>query len=449
MKNVFDVIILGAGSSGINAAVCASRQGMNVLLIDQNGYPGGTNTSAMVGPLMTFHDGDTQVVKGIAQEIIDRLAARGGTLGHIPDPIGVVSSITPVDSEILKQVYFEMLAEEKNITTLLHTFFVDASVQDGCVHSVRVINKSGIETYEGKVFIDASGDADLAAACGVDFLVGRTQDGMAQPMTLMFTVQNVCLSETVEYVLKNPDQFVLNPDCDLNRYLAVSGFFNLVDQARKNGDFPLLRDRVLFFEGVHKGEVTVNMTRVTRLSGVNGDDKAEAEFEAHNQVDIVMNFLKKYIPGFSHARLKGIAASTGVRESRRIVGVETLDADMILHDCEHPLSVAVCAYPIDIHDPTGANLNCESKEKGCYDIPYGVMLPENVSNLLVTGRCISATHEAIASARITATAMALGQAAGMAAAISVKDNTAVQKIDVNKLQHLLWESGAIPGKKWL
>ncbi len=324
-----------------------------------------------------------------------------------------------------------------------------ASVQDGCVHSVRVINKSGIETYKGKVFIDASGDADLAAACGVDFLVGRTQDGMAQPMTLMFTVQNVCLSETVEYVLKNPDQFVLNPDCDLNRYLAVSGFFSLVEEARKNGDFPLLRDRVLFFEGVHKGEVTVNMTRVTRLSGVNGDDKAEAEFEAHNQVDIVMNFLKKYIPGFSHARLKGIAASTGVRESRRIVGIETLDEDMILHDCEQTDSVAVCAYPIDIHDPTGANLNCESKEKGCYDIPYGVMLPENVSNLLVTGRCISATHEAIASARITATAMALGQAAGMAAAISVKDNTAVQKIDVNKLQCLLRESGAIPGKKWL
>jgi len=162
-----------------------------------------------------------------------------------------------------------------------------------------------------------------------------------------------------------------------------------------------------------------------------------------------MNFLKKYVPGFSSARLKGIAASTGVRESRRIHGIDTLDSDMIIRGLEQTDSVAVCAYPIDIHDPTGANLNCDGNEKGCYDIPYGVMAPENVSNLLVTGRCISATHEAIASARITATAMALGQAAGMAAAISARENTAVQKIDVKKLQMLLREAGAIPGKKWL
>ena len=119
MKKVYDIIVVGAGSSGINAAVCAARRGMSVLLIDKNGYPGGTNTSAMVAPLMTFHAGDKQVVKGIAQEIVDRLAARGGTLGHIPDPIGMVSTITPIDSELLKLVYFEMLSTEPNITVLL------------------------------------------------------------------------------------------------------------------------------------------------------------------------------------------------------------------------------------------------------------------------------------------------------------------------------------------
>lgn len=449
MKNVYDVIIVGAGSSGMNAAICAARKGLQVLLIDQNGYPGGTNTSAMVGPLMTFHDGDKQVVKGIAQEIIDRLAAKGGTLGHVPDPIGVVASITPVDSELLKQVYFEMLAEEKNITTLLHTFFVDADVRSNTVRSVRIVNKSGMQTFEGKIFIDASGDADLAAACGADFVVGRKHDGMAQPMTLMFGVENVDLQETVAYVHQNPEQFILNKDCDLTQYLAVSGFFSLVEQARKNGDFPLPRDRVLFFQGVHPGEVIINMTRVTKLSGVNGDDRTEAEIQAHKQVDIVMAFLKKYIPGFANARIKAIASATGVRESRRIVGMETLDTDMIFNSEQNDYSVAVCAYPIDIHDPVGAELNWIRKGKGCYDVPYGVMVPKKITNLLVTGRCISATHEAMASVRITPTAMALGQAAGTAASIAVTEKASVQSIDVHKIQDLLWQDGAVPGKRWL
>jgi hypothetical protein len=374
---------------------------------------------------------------------------KGGTLGHVPDPIGVVASITPVDSELLKQVYFEMLAEEKNITTLLHTFLVDADVRSNTVRSVRVVNKSGMQTFEGKVFIDASGDADLAAACGADFAVGRKHDGMAQPMTLMFGVENVDLQETIAYVHHNPEQFILNKDCDLNKYLAVSGFFSLVEQARKNGDFPLPRDRVLFFQGVHPGEVIINMTRVTKLSGVNGDDRTEAEIQAHKQVDIVMAFLKKYIPGFANARIKAIASATGVRESRRIVGVETLDTDMIFNSEQNDNSVAVCAYPIDIHDPVGAELNWIRKGKGCYDVPYGVMVPKKITNLLVTGRCISATHEAMASVRITPTAMALGQAAGIAASIAVTEKTSVQAIDVQKLQNLLWQDGAIPGKRWL
>lgn len=449
MKKTFDVIIVGAGSSGINAAISAARKGMQVLLIDQNGYPGGTNTSAMVAPLMTFHAGEKQVVKGIAQEIVDRLAERGGTLGHVPDPIGVVSSITPIDAELLKLVYFEMLSEEPNIVTLLHTFFMGVEMEKGRVQAVKVQNKSGIATYEAKVFIDATGDADLAAACNVDFMLGRKHDGMAQPMTLMFTVGNVDLEKTTEYVLQNPEQFILNQDCDLQQYLAVSGFFNLVEQARRNGDFPLPRDRVLFFQGVHPGEVIVNMTRVTKLSGVNAKELTEAEFEAHKQVDIVVAFLKKYIPGFSDARLRSIAAATGVRESRRITGVATLDSDMVLNNEQNDDAVAVCAYPIDIHDPVGAELNWIRKGKGCYDIPYGVMVPQKVANLLVTGRCISATHEAIASARITVTAMALGQAAGTAASLAVTQKTPFRDINVQVLQETLWRDGAIPGKRWL
>lgn len=450
MRKNYDVIIAGAGPSGINAALCAARSGMSVLLIDKNACPGGTNTLGMVGPLMTFHAGEKQVVRGIAQEIIDRLAERGGTLGHIPDPIGMVSTITPIDTELLKLVYFDMLSREPGITMLLHSVLAEAEVEDGSVKSVGVLGKGGKEVFRGRVFIDATGDADLSALCGADFMLGRKHDGLAQPMSLMFSMGGVDIGRTAEYVINNPEQFIFNPDCDLKKYLAVSGFFSLVAQAKENGDFPLPRDRVLFFQGLHRNEVLVNMTRVTRLSGIRTEELTAAEIEAHRQVGITVSFLQKYIPGFADARLQSIAAATGVRESRRIAGVQMLTKEMVLNGAQHKDSVAVCAFPIDIHDPAGAELGWIRKEKiCCYDIPYGVMLPRNISNLLVTGRCISAEHEAIASARITATAMALGQAAGTAAFLAADRNESCGQIPVEELQKLLAAAGAVPGKGWI
>nr|WP_275061463.1 FAD-dependent oxidoreductase [Diplocloster modestus] len=450
VKRIYDVIVAGAGPGGMTAALSAARNGMKVLLIDRNGCPGGMNTSGMVCPLMTFHAGEKQVVKGLAQEIVDRLAKRGATLGHIPDPIGMVSTITPIDPEMLKLVYFEMLAEEPNIKTLLYTVLESAQCEDGVVKSVTVLNKSGKTVYQAKTFIDATGDGDLAVACGADCVLGRSRDGMTQPMTLMFTVGGVNLPETVDYVEKNPEQFILNKKCDLRKYLAVSGFFNLVTEAQEKGELTLPRDRVLFFQGVHEGEVLVNMTRVTKLSGVNAKDLTAAEFEAHKQVDEILRFFQNYIPGFQNCYLRVVASVTGVRESRRIVGIETLELDDVLNNAVSDRSVAVCAWPVDIHDPVGNELNWMRKAKACcYDIPYGVMVPKKLKNLLATGRCISATHEALASARISATAMALGEAAGAAAAIGVKNSQSLAQVDVGELQKKLLAQGAVPGKSWL
>lgn len=131
----YDVIVAGAGPSGCMAALAAARMGATVLLVEKNPFPGGSNTAAMVCPLMTFHSGDKQIVRGIAQEVIDRLAARGATLGHIPDPLGVTSTITPIEPSALRLVYFEMLAAEPNITLLLHSFLCDARMERGGRHA--------------------------------------------------------------------------------------------------------------------------------------------------------------------------------------------------------------------------------------------------------------------------------------------------------------------------
>lgn len=446
MNKIYDVIVAGAGPGGITAAISAARNGSSVLLLDRNGYPGGTNTSAMVGPLMTFHSGKDQIIKGIAEEIIDQLRKRDATLGHVPDPLGVVSTITPIEPDVLKLVYFSMLSKERRITTLFNTYITGVESNAGKLSAVQTIGKGGSASYHGRCFIDATGDGDLAYYAHADFVMGRMKDGLSQPMTLMFKMRNVNTEEIISYIHKNPEQFIFNRECDLNSYLAVSGFFKEVERAKCNGDLTLPRDRVLCFEGVHKGDMIVNMTRATMLSGVNSQDLTSAEFELYHQIDEILKFLKKYIPGFGEAFLDKVADSVGVRESRRISGMATLDSDVIINSSSSPESVAMCAFPIDIHDPAGADLNWVRKERNCcYDVPFGVMVPKGFSNLLVTGRCISATHEALASVRVTPTVMALGEAAGTAASMT----NDFSQININELQEKLASQGAVPGRKWL
>lgn len=444
----YDLIVAGAGASGCMATIAAARMGAKVLLIDKNPYPGGTNTAGMVCPLMTFHSGKKQIVKGIAQEVIDRLKEKNATLGHIPDPLGVTSSITPIEPAGLRLVYFEMFAEEPNITLRLHSFVNGVQVRNGNLESVKVMGKEGASTFQADRFIDATGDADLAALCRVGFDVGRPSDGLSQPMTIVFKVGGVDLGKVVEYMRKRPEQFILQKDyTNLDQYVAVSGFFDLVNRAADNHEFNIPRDRILFFQGLHPGEIFVNTSRIIKHNGLSAVDQTQAEEEASRQVDELMRFFHKYLPGFENCYLSAVADVAGVRESRRIRGRYVLTQDDIYEERVSQEGVAVCAFPIDIHDPEGKELTwVRQKQNFCYDIPYGVMVQKKIHNLLVTGRCISATHEALASARISATAMALGQAAGTAAVLSARQKSDFDHLDVSILQDELRRQGAIPTK---
>jgi hypothetical protein len=362
----------------------------------------------------------------------------------------MVATITPIDTEALKMLYFEMIADEPNIFPLLNSEITGISIENGVIQSIKISGRYGEKTISGKVFIDATGDGDIMSLAKERYDVGRDQDGFSQPMSLMFKVKGIDLKAVRNYIKENKEQFVWDNECSVDDYLAVAGFFSLVKKAQQNGDLTIPRDRVLFFQGLSEDEAIVNMTRVIKLSGLDSEDLTKAEFEAHAQVDEILRFFRKYIPGFENCVLKAVGNTVGVRESRRLSGEFKLTADDVLDNKEFPDSVAICAFPIDIHSPTGQELNWVQKEKfGCFDIPYKVMLPQNTKNLLVTGRCISATHEALASARISATAMALGQAAGLACAMSVKGDVALHDLNVADLQDNLYKHGAIPGKKWI
>jgi hypothetical protein len=443
-----DIIVAGAGPSGCAAAIAAARMGARVLLIERYGFAGGMNTAALVGPLMTFHAGKLQIIRGIAQEIVDRLVEAGGSLGHIADPLGVASSITPVDSEYLKLVWEDLLAGS-GVDVLFHTVIHSLDREGRRIRGVRWVNKSGGGSSGPGYFIDATGDGDLAALGGMDFFEGRESDGRAQPMTLIFKMGGVDMARIKEAMAAEPSQFVLDSgvtDIKNMPYLAVSGFFRAVEEARRRGEFGLPRDRVLLFQGLRPGEALINMTRVLNRRAVDAADLSAAEREGRRQAAEAAGFLKKYIPGFADSFLTALGAQIGVRESRRIKGRICVTAEDVRGGRVFPDGVALGAFPIDIHDPGGKELDWKPGDRNnCYEIPYRAMYGE-LANLLVTGRCVSATHEAMASIRISATAMALGQAAGIAAVLAAAGGIDVDRLDPALVQKELLRQGAIPRK---
>ena len=204
---------------------------------------------------------------------------------------------------------------------------------------------------------------------------------------------------------------------------------------------------MLLFEGVRRGEALVNMTRVVRHSALDAASLSSAEVEGRRQVDEILRFLVERIDGFSGAYIAESGDYIGVRESRHLQGAYTVTEADVVGSAAFDDSVAMCAFPIDIHDPAGKGLVCAQTGGGAgYDIPYRAMVPAKVQNLLVTGRCVSATHEAAASLRITPTAMALGEAAGIAAAQCARESRTVPAVDVASVQESIRRHGGICGR---
>jgi hypothetical protein len=436
----YDVLVVGGGNAGCAAALAAARAGASVMLVERYGFLGGTATASMVGPWMTFHSGDERIVGGIAQEIVERLVARGGSPGHIHDASDYVATITPFDPEIHKALLFELMGES-GVNLLLHAWFLDAIVAGGRVAGGRFATVGGIRTIVARCTIDATADAYVAASAGVPTQQGDAR-GRVQPASLMFRLSHVDLAALSLYVRQHPDQMrssLKTHERTPDALSAVAGLYELWSAARSRGDVTVPRELVSFFATPYADEVTVNMTRVVDVDPLDPDDLTRAEVEARAQVMQLLDFFRRDVPGFANARIAATATQIGVRESRRIAGEYTLTADDVLHARTFDDAVARSAYPIDIHNPSGSGTTTHRLAPGAaYEIPYRCLIPLGIDDLLVAGRCISTTHEALASTRLTPTVMTLGQAAGTAAALSVAANVTPRALDPAALRaHLI------------
>jgi hypothetical protein len=441
-----DVLVVGSGPAGLAAAISAARGGASVRLVERYGFLGGNLTGGLVGPCMTSFslDGRTQLIRGIFDEFVRRMEALGGavhpsrtvsgspysgfmTFGH--------EAVTPFDPEVAKRVSMEM-ALEAGVELMLHSLVIDTVVEDGAVTGVVIAHKGGLSFLPAEVTIDASGDGDVAARGGAEFGYGREEDGEVQPMTLFFRIRDVDDEAVTRYQEAHPEE----------RF----PFQSIVERVHREGTYSLPRRGVQIFKTLDPGVWRVNTTRVTGVDGRDVHDLTRAEVAARHQVVQLLDFFRRELPGLEQCRLLDTAETIGVRETRRIHGEYALTLEDLVEGRPFDDVIAVAGYPVDIHSPTSINGPFDDgvpPTANVYEIPYRALVPARLDGLLMAGRCISGSHEALAAIRVMPPAFALGEAAGAAAAGAVAAHLAPREIDVSALQERLLDQGAYLGER--
>lgn len=412
MKNKYDIIVVGGGFAGVAAAITAARRGADVLLIERYNGLGGAAVNCLVMPFMGFwsHMPETRkrqyLCGNLFLEIIDEMK-------KVEDQGRIINEF---DEEILKLVLNRM-ALKAGVKLLFNTTVTEASTENRKITKIKALGKSMPMEFTADIFIDATGDAELSMLAGCSYVLGREKDNLCQPMTLCFRMGSV----DEEKFNKNRDK--INP---------------LYEEFKEKGLIKNPRENVLIFDNFNDGVLHFNTTRVVKMNPTDPFEVTMAEIEAREQVYELHKFLKENIEGFEKSRVLSTALQIGIRESRKIVGDYTL-TEYDLKDLKRfPDGIATGNYDIDIHNPEGAGTSHYYFGEGeWYEIPYRCLVPKDSDNLLVTGRCISSTHEAQASYRIMPFCSELGQAAGVAAKLAVYHKTDTRGIDTDKLRQIL------------
>ncbi|MEE1065895.1 MAG: FAD-dependent oxidoreductase [Acutalibacteraceae bacterium] len=411
----YDLVVAGGGLSGVAAAISAAREGIKVLLVEKSGCLGGAIANNLVYPFMPYWTKVDNDKKYLSQGILKEIKERHDE--YVDD-----CKDHEFNSEYLKIVLDDMTAEA-DVDVLFHAVVYDVKTENRKVSSVDITAKAQKITVEADFFIDATGDGDLFYLAGCDYQLGRESDNLCQPMTTCFRMSGVDLDLFTE---ERP------------------GLQQLYKEKQARGEIKNPRENILVFFGVGEDVLHFNSTRVVMLDPTNPFDVSKAEVIARKQIHELISFLKENSDAFHESALISVAINIGVRESRKLRGVHILTGDELINCTRFEDSIALGNYDIDIHSPTGTGTSHRYFAEGeYYTIPYRSLLPKEYDNLLVAGRCISATHEAQASVRIMPICCCLGEAAGMATAIACKTNTDVHSVDVALLQHKLKNNGAV------
>lgn len=439
------LLVVGGGPSGVCAAVAAARMGITTMIIDSGNCLGGMGTKGLVGPFMTCYDGkgENMIIRGLFEEVVDRLVAVGGAL----HPSGIRQKteftawiseghdhVTPFDPEKLKKVYDEMCAEA-GVKVLFHASFVSPIMKGSDIKGATIYTPSGLENIAADFVIDATGDGTVAYRAGAPCVFGDPESGRVQPASLFFRINNVDTDRLIADVVPHLPEF--------RRVNGVSYrcLHWRVAEAEAAGEWDLDRKSVNIWRCVEKDQWFVNCTRIHKVDPTDAENLTAAEIEGRRQVEELMHFFHKYVPGCEKATLMGTGSTMGIRESRHVHGDFVLNVQDLIDGVIPEDLILLSANSIDVHGAMGGpagGLYMPIK-KDMYGIPYRVLIPSGVGSLLLAGRCISADTAAAGAIRVMPPAMALGQASGIAAALCIKNGITPQTLDYTDLKKNLLE----------
>ena len=434
IQEQYDVVVCGGGPAGFSAALCAARNGAKVALIEQMGYLGGTGTVNGVNVFSPgYHDGERYIMDGVFGEVYRELLNRNALIPHW-------HAWEPFNMEIYKLI-LETMLKDAGVDVWFETSLVFANVSDNRISHILVNTLKGCVALEAKQFIDATGDGHLSMLAGVPWDIGREIDGAVQPYTMMFFVGGVNFDIIKKH---NRHQSWLTEDG--RTYINGNGFRDFIEQANADGLDYIPKKTIGSMYNIPwlPGVVGINYGRIFADTELEPRRLFEDSHIGRLQVQQGVEVLQKYIPGFENCYLIESSPKVGRRESRRIRGLYTMTEYDICNQRQFDDVIVQSCYQIDIHGPKDASSKLVKLPQGThYDIPYRTLIPENCDNLLVAGRCVSATHEALAAIRVQPTCMAMGQAAGTAAAICSFEGICPADLDVASLQKRLLEQNVI------
>lgn len=414
-----DVLVCGGGPAGVGAAIRAAREGVSVLVLETEGCLGGIATAGMMS-----HWGGRSSSK-VLKEICELTYEKAQSVGWASENGCGTDAIY---HEVQKIVLEEMFKKE-NIKVLYHTRACKAIVENDTIMGVIVENKSGRGYIKAKRVVDATGDGDIAASAGVPYFKGREEDGRMQPCTIMFKVGGVDYKRAVF-----PPSFESKVETDRGELQAL---------AKELLPFPA--GHVLLYSQPTPGTVCCNMTNAIEIDGTDAESLTNGIFTCHSQIVPIVKFLREYVPGYENCWLMSSASLIGIRETRHFEGLESLSKNDILEAKFYDNWVVRRAwFNFDVHNLTGPSLDKTGvqhkwKQQNDYTIPYGCLLPKKIEGLLLSGRNISGSHLAHSNFRIMSVCIALGEAAGTAAALSVKQNKRLRDVNVKEIQEIVGE----------
>ncbi|MDR6861521.1 FAD-dependent oxidoreductase [Variovorax guangxiensis] len=428
-----DVLVVGAGAAGVAAATTAARQGLDVVVVERYGFCGGGAVAGLSGTVCGLYEASEdpaskpkQVVFGFADEFVRLLERKGG----LTDPVRYGKTFTRVHEPHVWREAGDHMLSAAHVRVFLHTLVTDVLMEGGeRVAGVIAATKQGRLDIRSRLTIDASGDADIAAMAGLPTFVG--DNGKVQNPTMIFRVMGVDMPRFL--AARGPDS------------IMGDGTVKTIQRLHASGECVLPRSKIFLFETPRPNELLCNATRVIgrdgrELNPILVEDLTEAEIEGRKQVREYERFLRSHVPGCEKVWLADSGVQVGVRQTRQIRGVKTLTSQDIIGKARFDSGIALSPWPVELHSGEKPRLVWLFDDH--YEVPYECFVPQRGESLLTAGRCLSAEHEAMASARVTAQCFAYGHAIGHAAAMALHETLAPREVRGSELRALLNRDGA-------